>query len=88
MTPTRRPGPGGGVRATSTPTPGGAQGRASPTVTPTRSGGIFRVNVNTLKSGECTNLHWSGEDLVGVYLNNSPVTGKETRRVCLTQATT
>ena len=88
MTPTRRPAPGGGVRATSTPTPGGAEAQASPTVTPTRSGGIFWADVNTLKSGECTNLHWSVDNVVAVYLNNSPVTGKETRRVCLTQTTT
>jgi hypothetical protein len=86
-TPTRRPVPRGTGGATPTPTPSVVAAPTTPTVTPVRSGGIFWADVNTLKSGGCTNLHWSVENVVAVYLDNTPVTGKESREVCPTQTT-
>jgi hypothetical protein len=89
-TPTRRPMPGGFSSATATPTPSSVAGEPSPTATPTRPPGAspFWADRNSLKSDECTNLHWAVENVVEVYLNNDPVTGKESRKVCPTQTTT
>ncbi len=89
-TPTRRPTPRGASAATATPTPSGVEGQPSPTATPTRpdGGSIFWADRYSLKSGDCTNLHWAVENVVEVYLNNNPVTGKESREVCPTQTTT
>lgn len=90
-TPTRRSPPNlGGPDATATPTPGGGQGQPSVTPTPTRPSwaNIFWADRYSLKPGECTKLHWAVDNVIEVYLNGSPVTGKETREICPTQTTT
>ena len=89
-TPTCRPVPVGAGAATATPTPALVAAQSTSPLTPTRPAwaSIFWADDYTLKPGECTKLHWSVENVVEVYLNNSPVTGKETRDVCLPQTTT
>jgi len=87
--PTRRPTPGSGTGATPTATPAASDTGLTPTPTPTRPdwASVFWADKYTLEPGECTNLHWSVENVVSVYLNDAPVTGKETRQICPTQTT-
>jgi hypothetical protein len=51
-------------------------------------GGIFWADRYNLAGGECTNLHWDVQNVISVYFNGSPVTGKETRQVCPARTTT
>ena len=87
--PTRRPGPGGSgaVEPTETPTPPVAV--AQVTLTPTRPAWAkeFWADRYQVVSGECVNLYWDVQNVISVFFNSSPVTGKETRQVCLTQTT-
>jgi hypothetical protein len=90
-TPTRRPTPAGGVEqveAAATPT---VQVTVPPlpTPTPTRPAwaSTFWADRYNVAPGECTGLHWDVQNVLEVYLDGAPVTGREDRTVCPAQTT-
>jgi len=89
-TPTPRTPPGERTAvptSTATATPGTAQPTPSPTATRPAWASIFWADRYSLAPDECTTLHWQVEDVQAVYLNDSPTTGHEDRRVCPDQTT-
>jgi len=88
--PTRRATPGGGGvgEPSATPTAAAVAAVATATRTRTAAESVFWADHYDLASGECTNLHWDVQNVISVYFNSNPVTGKETRQVCPTQTTT
>jgi hypothetical protein len=89
-TPTRRPRP-------ELQTPEGTPGEsptpaisATPVITATRTPGsqIFWADSYAVVPGGCTVLHWNVQNITAIYLDDQPVTGVESRRICPDQSTT
>ena len=88
--PTRRPTPGGAGTAEPSVTPTAPAVAPVITATATRPAwaSVFWADRYNLVTGECTNLYWDVQNVISVYFQGGPVTGKETRQVCPTLTTT
>lgn len=95
-TPTRRPGPSGGgqqpgageFEPTFTPTVTDLTPTVTPTATRPSEASLFWADSYALTPGGCTTVHWQVENVISVFYNDQPVTGKENRQECPAQSST
>ncbi len=69
---------------TDTPTPPAETPTPAPTATPTRppEASVFWADSYGLRTGDCTTVHWSIQNVREVYYNERAATGREDRQEC------